>query len=67
MRGFKIANATLGRQVLEALRKAADLERRRAAVPRRVPVQQASPGEAVKLATERKHITNLFKMVQSSS
>ena len=63
MRGFKIANATLGRQVLEALRKVTDLERRRAAVPRRVPVQQVSPGEVVKLATERKHITDLFKMV----
>jgi hypothetical protein len=63
MRGFKIANAGLGRQVLVALRKVADIERRRAAVPRRVPVQQVSPGEVVKLATEAKHLTDLLKML----
>ncbi len=63
MRGFKIANSALGRQVLNAMRRVADLERRRAAVPRRVPVQLVSPGEVVKLATERKHITDLLKMV----
>ena len=63
MRGFKIANATLGHQIREAMRKVAELEQRRAAVPRRVPVQQVSPAEVIKLATERKHITDLIKMV----
>jgi len=28
-----------------------------------VPVQQVMGGEVVKLASERKHLTNLFKMV----
>jgi DNA-binding CsgD family transcriptional regulator len=63
MRGFKIANAGLGHQLLDTMRKVADLEHRRAAVPRRVPVQQVSPGDIVKLATEAKHITDLVKMV----
>jgi DNA-binding CsgD family transcriptional regulator len=63
MRGFKIANAPMGRQIREASAKVADLERRRAAAPTRVPVQQISSGEVVKLATERKHITDLLKMV----
>ena len=63
MRGFKIANAALGHQILDAMRRVATLEHRRATVPARVPVQQVSPGEVVKLATERKHITDLVKMV----
>jgi transposase len=63
MRGFKIANAPKGRAVLAALQRYADLERKRAAVPRRVPVQDAVNGQVVKLATERKHLTNLLKMV----
>jgi transposase len=63
MRGFKIANATLGYQIIEAMRTVATLEQRRATVPARVPIQQVSPGEVVKLATERKHITDLVKMV----
>lgn len=32
-------------------------------MPRRVPVQQVSPGEVVKLATEAKHLTDLLKML----
>jgi hypothetical protein len=63
MRGFKIANATLGQEILEAMRAVAEIEHRRAAVPARVPIRQVSPGEVVKLATERKHITDLLKMV----
>jgi hypothetical protein len=63
MRGFKIANAPLGRQVLAAMHTVAAIEHRRATVPRRVPIQQLAPGEVVKLATERKHLTDLLKMV----
>jgi hypothetical protein len=63
MRGFKTANATLGHQVLTAMRTVAAIEHRRAAVPRRVPIQQLASGEVVKLATERKHLTDLLKMV----
>jgi transposase len=63
MRGFKIAKAAQSRALVGALRRYADLETQRAAVPRRVPVQQAVNGPVVKLATERKHLTNLLKMV----
>lgn len=63
MRGFKIANASQGRQILAAMQRLADLEAKRTAVPRRVPVQDVVDGQVVKLATERKHLTNLLKMV----
>ncbi|NTU84652.1 MAG: hypothetical protein HGA45_35690, partial [Chloroflexales bacterium] len=40
-----------------------DLERRRARAPRRVPVQQVVDGPVIRLDVERKHLTNLIKMV----
>jgi len=49
--------------MLAAMQSLAALEAKRAAVPRRVPVQQVADGQVVKLATERKHLTNLLKMV----
>jgi transposase len=63
MRGFKIANAQGARGILAALKRVTDLERRRAAIPARVPLRIARPDEVVKLAVERKHLTNLLKMV----
>jgi DNA-binding CsgD family transcriptional regulator len=63
MRGFKIANATLARPVKEALRRYAALEARRAKVPRRIPVGEVVDGDVVKLAVERKHLTDVVKMV----
>lgn len=63
MRGFKIAKATAGRQILNAMKRVADLERRRAAVPTRVPVRQVVQGEVVKLEVERKHLSDILKMV----
>lgn len=39
------------------------LEKRRATIPRRVPVQTVTDQPVVKLAPERKHLTNLIKMV----
>jgi transposase len=63
MRGFKIANAPLGRRILDAVESVAALEEKRATVPARVPVQQLTDGEVVKLCVERKHITDLIKMV----
>ena len=38
------------------------LEKRRATVPRRVAVQDATDKPVVNLAPERKHLTNLIKM-----
>jgi transposase len=63
IRGFKIANAELGRRLDEMMCQLRDLQKRRAKVPRRVPVAQTVQGPVVKLSTERKHLTNILKMV----
>ncbi len=63
MRGFHIANAAARRQMLAVVGRMQDLERRRANVPKRVPIRVARPDEVHKLAVERKHLTNLLKMV----
>ena len=63
MRGFKIANAALGKDVLKAMDRLATLKKRRSAVPTRVPVQRAMRGEVIKLTVERKHLTDILKMV----
>lgn len=63
MRGFKIAHAPQNRQLRAALKRCVHLEGRRAKVPRRVPVQQVVDGQVIKLDVERKHLTNLIKMV----
>jgi hypothetical protein len=63
MRGFKIAYGKLGENIWTAWQRVLQLEKRRAAVPRRVPVQEAIDKPVVKLAPERKHLTNLIKMV----
>ena len=63
MRGFKIAKGTLGLKIWSALQRVMQLEARRAKLPRRVPVQAAINEPVVKLAPERKHLTNILKMV----
>ncbi len=63
MRGFKIAHAGLSRKVREVLKHFVAMEARRARIPQRVPVQSVVQGEVVKLAAERKHLTDLLKMV----
>jgi DNA-binding CsgD family transcriptional regulator len=63
MRGFKIAQGKLGGKIWSAVQQVLQLEKRRAAVPRRVPVQTVTEEPVVKLAPERKHLTNLIKMV----
>ena len=63
MRGFKIAQGKLGQKIWNAWQRVAQLEARRAKVPRRVPVQSLSLEPVVKLAPEIKHLTNLIKMV----
>jgi transposase len=63
MRGFKIAQGKLGQQICQAMQRVQQLEAQRAAVPRRVAVQAVSEEPVVKLAPERKHLTNLIKMV----
>ena len=63
MRGFKIANAALATRVREAMRRITELETQRAAAPTRVPVQEVVEADVVQLAVERKHLTDLLKMV----
>jgi len=63
MRGFKIAQGKLGGKIWSAVQRVLQLEKRRAAVPRRAPVQTVTEEPVVKLAPERKHLTNLIKMV----
>jgi prepilin-type processing-associated H-X9-DG protein len=63
MRGFKIANAPVARSIVAAMKRVMDLERRRAEVPTRVPVGEVVQGEVVKLAVDRKHLTDILKMV----
>jgi hypothetical protein len=63
MRGFKIAQGKLGRQIWETWQRVETLQARRNKVPRRVPVQCVNPEPVVKLAPEIQHLTNLVKMV----
>ena len=63
MRGFKIATAKLATPVRDALRRYTKLEAQRAKVPRRIPVGEVVAGDVVQLATERKHLTDVIKMV----
>lgn len=63
MRGFKIAHAKLGESIDKAMQQVLLREKQRSALPKRIPLQ-ALPGDpVVKLAPERKHLTNLLKMV----
>src|SRR5262249_50151693 len=62
-RGFKITYGKLAQAIRAARRRVRDLERRLAHLPRRIPVGQRTPGAVIKLATERKHLTDLLKMV----
>jgi DNA-binding CsgD family transcriptional regulator len=64
MRGFKIAHGKLGRQIRAARTRVAELKATRDGLAERVPVSAAVKGRpVVKLATERKHLTNVLKIV----
>jgi transposase len=63
MRGFKIAHGTLGKKLRAARARLSKLIEQRRAVPQRVEIRDLSEGAVVKLATERKHLTDIIKMV----
>jgi len=63
MRGFKIAHGSLGKKLRAARDRLARLIAQRREVPPRVEIRDLSEGALVKLATERKHLTDLIKMV----
>ena len=67
MRGFKTAQSKLNQKLWDAWEKFQQLEKRRAAIPKRVPVQSVIDEPVVKLAPERKHLTNLIKMLAYQS
>ncbi len=63
MRGFKIANAESAARVRAAMARVTDLETQRATIPTRVPVHEVVEADVIKLAVERKHLTDILKMV----
>jgi hypothetical protein len=63
MRGFKIAYGKLGQQLRAARDRVATLIDQRRNVPQRVEIQDLNERAVVKLATERKHLTDIIKMV----
>jgi len=63
LRGFKIAHGKIGQQLRAARERLSELVARRRGLPQRVEVGDLSEGAVVKLATERKHLTHLIKMV----
>jgi transposase len=63
MRGFKVAHSQLGNVLRAARERLAALVARRRALPQRVQVRDTSTEAVIKLATERKHLTNILKML----
>ena len=63
MRGFKIAHGRLGTQLRKARARVRRLFDQRRKVPKRVEVRELNERTVVKLATERKHLTDIIKMV----
>lgn len=63
MRGLNIACAKFGKQLRAAREHLRKLNDRRRNVPARVEIRDLSEGAMVKLATERKHLTDIIKML----
>ena len=63
MRGFKIAHGKLGQQLRTARERLRKLLDQRRQLPKRIEVRDLSEQTLVKLATERKHLTDLIKML----
>jgi hypothetical protein len=63
MRGFKIAHGKLGKSLRSARARLNRLLNQRRKLPTRVAIRDLSQGAVVKLATERKHLTDLIKMI----
>jgi hypothetical protein len=63
MRGFKIAHGKLGKQLRIARGRIAQLCAQRQVLPTRVGVRDLNERTMVRLATERKHLTDIIKMI----
>jgi hypothetical protein len=64
MRAFTAAEKQILREIRDAADDVARLKDRQKSLPARIPLSEAPDAEnAVKLSTERKHLTNVLKMV----
>jgi transposase len=63
MRGFKIAHGKLGQQLRAARDRLRNLLAQRRSLPARVEIRDLGEESLVRLATERKHLTDLTKML----
>ena len=61
---FQAADKKIYQEILEAAERVAELVARQKLLPLRVPLAEARPDQdLVKLSTERKHLTNVLKLV----
>jgi transposase len=64
MREFKAADKKIYQEIQEATERVAELATQQKSLPLRVPLAEARPDQdPVKLSTERKHLTNVLKLV----
>jgi len=63
MRGFRIAHSKLGQQLRAARERLRRLLEQRRRLPARVQIQDLGEQTLVRLATERKHLTDLIRML----
>jgi hypothetical protein len=64
MREFQAADQKIYREIQEAAARVAELAAQQKLLPLRVPLAEARPDQdLVKLSTERKHLTNVLKLV----
>jgi len=64
MRAFTIAEKAVQREIRESANEVKRLTERQKSLPVRIPLSEAPDAEkAMKLSTERKHLTNVMKMV----
>jgi hypothetical protein len=59
----KVDKTVLAKALLAEIQRAARLHDRRERIPRRVPVSKTTDQEILKLATQKKHLTNVIKLV----
>jgi hypothetical protein len=64
MRAFTAAEKKIHQDIQQASERITELVTQQKSLPARVPLAQARPGQdLVKLSSERKHLTNVFKLV----
>ena len=59
----KLDRDTLVKTILAEVQRATTLQARRERIPRRVPVTETTDEEIIKLATQKKHLSNVIKLV----